>query len=51
MDFTSIGIFILLVIGAFVLARFVLHLAWRAVGCVLTVIVALGILYLFLQFI
>jgi hypothetical protein len=48
---TSILLLALLVIVAFVLARFVFRLALRAVGCILTVIIALGILYILIQFV
>jgi hypothetical protein len=41
---------IALLIVAFIVARFVLHLAGRVIGCILTVIVALGILAIILIF-
>jgi hypothetical protein len=48
---TSILLLAVLVIVAFILARFVLHLAGRLIGCILTIIVALGILYILIQFV
>jgi hypothetical protein len=39
-----------LVLVAFIIARFVLHLAGRVIGCILTAIVALGIVAIVLIF-
>jgi hypothetical protein len=47
--FAFIGLAILVVI-AFILARFVLRLTAKIIGCILTTIVALGILAIFLYF-
>jgi hypothetical protein len=46
----SVAVLAMLVVIAFILARFLLHLAFRVVGCLLTAIVALGILYILIQF-
>ncbi len=51
MDLLSIVGFILLVVVVFVIARFVLHLAGRVIGCILTVLIALGILWLLFRFV
>jgi len=51
MDPLSIVGVILLVIVVFVIARFVLHLAGRVLGCILTVVIALGILWLLMRFV
>lgn len=40
--FTIIGLVLLLIV-AFVVARFLLHLTTRVIGCILTAILALGI--------
>ena len=47
----SIVVLALLVIVAFAIARFVLRLTGRVIGCVLTAIVALGILAILLLFV
>jgi hypothetical protein len=51
MDLVSIVGFILLIIVVFIVARFVLHLAGRVIGCILTVLIALGILWLLFNFV
>jgi flagellar biosynthesis component FlhA len=51
MDLLSIAGFILLVIVVFVVARFVLHLAGKVIGCILTALIALGILWLLFRFV
>lgn len=51
MDPISIIGVILLVIVVFIIARFVLHLAGRAIGCIMTVVIALGILWLLFRFV
>ena len=48
---TSVVLLAVLVVVAFIVARFLLHLAFRVVGCILTAIVALGILYILIQFV
>ncbi|HSR31059.1 MAG TPA: hypothetical protein VLY63_10880 [Anaerolineae bacterium] len=47
----SIAGLVLLLIVAFVIARFVLRLTTRVIGCVLTAIVGLGILAILLIFV
>ena len=49
--FLSIVGLALLVIVAFAIARFVLRLTGRVIGCVLTAIVGLGILAILLLFV
>jgi hypothetical protein len=51
MDLLSIVGFILLLVVVFVVARFVLHLAGKVIGCILTVLIALGILWLLFTFV
>lgn len=51
MDPLSIVGFILLLVVVFVVARFVLHLAGKVIGCILTVLIALGILWLLFTFV
>ena len=47
----SIVVLALLVIVAFAIARFVLRLTGRVIGCIVTAIVALGILAILLLFV
>jgi hypothetical protein len=49
--FLSIVGLILLVFVAFAIARFVLRLTGRVIGCIITIIVALGILAILLLFV
>jgi hypothetical protein len=51
MELLSIAGFILLLVVVFIVARFVLHLAGRVIGCILTVLIALGILWLLFTFV
>ena len=51
MELLSIAGFILLLVVVFIIARFVLHLAGRVIGCILTVLIALGILWLLFTFV
>ena len=51
MDLLSIAGFVLLVIVVFIVARFILHLAGKVIGCILTVLIALGILWLLFRFV
>ena len=51
MDILSIAGFVLLVIVVFIVARFILHLAGKVIGCILTVLIALGILWLLFQYV
>jgi hypothetical protein len=49
--FLSIVGLVLLVIVAFAIARFVLRLTGRIIGCILTAIVGLGILAILILFV
>ena len=48
--FSAIGLLVIVFI-AFIIARFVLRLTARVIGCVLTAIVALGIVAILLLFV
>ena len=48
--FSIVGL-VLLVVVAFVIARFVLRLTARVIGCVLTAIIALGVIAILLLFV
>jgi hypothetical protein len=51
MDLLQIAGFVLLLIVVFVVARFILHLAGKIIGYILTVLIALGILWLLFRYV